>query len=152
MPDYIIEGNTQAAAQGNSWQDGVNALVILWKQAIQSMHELWWTVILKNFWILIKITTQIRKSSKMCLHFGRISLKRGSIFLEKRPDTRWGGGIRGRDGKRPYFSPFFCNLPFQVYLGMNVFIFEKWGHKITDFDQPWTTGRHWYYIYQTYKV
>ena len=30
MPDYIIEGNTQAAAQGNSWQDGVNALVMLW--------------------------------------------------------------------------------------------------------------------------
>jgi hypothetical protein len=29
MPDYIIEGNTQAAAQGNSWQDGVNALVML---------------------------------------------------------------------------------------------------------------------------
>ena len=28
MPDYIIEGNTQAAAQGNSWQDGVNALVM----------------------------------------------------------------------------------------------------------------------------
>ena len=49
MPDYIIEGNTQAAAQGNSWQDGVNALVMLWKQAIQSMHELPWTVILKNF-------------------------------------------------------------------------------------------------------
>ena len=49
MPDYIIEGNTQAAAQGNSWQDRVNALVMLWKQAIQSMHELPWTVILKNF-------------------------------------------------------------------------------------------------------
>ena len=39
MPDYIIEGNTQAAAQGNSWQDGVNALVMLLK-AIQSMHGL----------------------------------------------------------------------------------------------------------------
>ena len=39
MPDYIIEGNTQAAAHGNSWQDGVNALVMLQK-AIQSMHEL----------------------------------------------------------------------------------------------------------------
>ena len=38
MPDYIIEGNTQAAAQGNSWQDGVNALVMLWKRAIQSMQ------------------------------------------------------------------------------------------------------------------
>ena len=36
---YITEGNTQAAAQGNSWQDGVNALVMLWKQAIQPMHE-----------------------------------------------------------------------------------------------------------------
>ena len=30
MSDYIIEGNTQAAAQGNSWQDGVNALVMLY--------------------------------------------------------------------------------------------------------------------------
>ena len=29
MPDYIIEGNTQAAVQGNSWQDGVTALVML---------------------------------------------------------------------------------------------------------------------------
>ena len=42
MLDYIIESNTQAAAQGNSWQDGVNALVMLWKQAmnccIQPMH------------------------------------------------------------------------------------------------------------------
>ena len=28
-PYYTIEGNTQAAAQGNSWQDGVNALVML---------------------------------------------------------------------------------------------------------------------------
>ena len=49
MLDYIIESNTQAAAQGNSWQDGVNALVMLWKQAIQSMHELLWTVIKGRF-------------------------------------------------------------------------------------------------------
>ena len=31
-----------------------------------------------------------------------------------------------------------------MYLGMNVYIFQKWGHKVTGFDQPWTTGRHWY--------
>jgi len=31
----------------------------------------------------------------------------------------------------------------QVYLGMNIFIYEKWGNKITEFDQTWTTGRHW---------
>lgn len=29
---------------------------------------------------------------------------------------------------------------------MNIFIFEKWGNKITGFDQTWTTGRHWYTI------
>ena len=28
-PDYIIEGTRQAAAQGNSWQDGVNAMALL---------------------------------------------------------------------------------------------------------------------------
>ena len=39
MPDFIIEVNTQSAVQGNSWQDGVNALVMLLK-AIQSMHGL----------------------------------------------------------------------------------------------------------------
>ena len=39
MPDYIIEGNTQVAVQGNGWQDGVNALAMLQK-AIQPMHEL----------------------------------------------------------------------------------------------------------------
>ena len=76
MLDYIIESNTQAAAQGNSWQDGVNALVMLWKQAIQSIHELSWTVVLKTFRILMKITTQVRKSSKMGPHLGHILLKR----------------------------------------------------------------------------
>ena len=39
MHDFVIEGNTQSAVQGNSWQDGVNALVMLQK-AIQLMHEL----------------------------------------------------------------------------------------------------------------
>ena len=39
MPDYMIEGITQAAVQRNSWRDGVNALMMLQK-AIQSMPEL----------------------------------------------------------------------------------------------------------------
>ena len=34
-----IEGNKQAAAQGNTWQDGVNALVMLQK-VLQSMRAL----------------------------------------------------------------------------------------------------------------
>ena len=29
IPHYIIEGNTQTAALGKSWQDGVNALLML---------------------------------------------------------------------------------------------------------------------------
>ena len=37
MLSIIIEGNKQAAAQGNTWQDGVNALVMLQK-ILQSMH------------------------------------------------------------------------------------------------------------------
>ena len=39
MHDFVIEGNTQSAVQGNSWQDWVNALVMLLK-ATQSMHGL----------------------------------------------------------------------------------------------------------------
>ena len=38
MPDYVIKSNSQAA-QENSQQDVVNALVMLQK-AIQLMHEL----------------------------------------------------------------------------------------------------------------
>jgi len=34
---------------------------------------------------------------------------------------------------------FLC----QVFLGMNVWISERWGDKVKSFDQSWTTGRNW---------
>ena len=74
--------------QGNSWQDGVNALLL---KAKQLMHRLLLNYhnehthfcremcnAVNTFWniILMKITTQVCKSSIMGPHLGRILLKR----------------------------------------------------------------------------
>ena len=56
-PDYIIEGIRQAAAQGYSWQVGVNDLALLFfslftfllLKAIQSMHAVSLTAIFVLF-------------------------------------------------------------------------------------------------------
>ena len=77
MPDYIIIGNTSSCAgkQLAGWSECFGDALET-SNTTNAWNELSWTVILKNFWILMKIMTHVLKSSKMGPHLGRILLKR----------------------------------------------------------------------------
>ena len=61
-----------------------------------------------------------------------VTKKMGVIFFRKKDHPLGGGVVRGRDGKRPYFSPFFAPFPYQEVdfadVDLPVVILERCGH------------------------